>query len=249
MDPITIIIAEDDEASAEILSLYIQQLEDFVVIDTAGSGDELVEKVMNRKPDLVFADINLPQMNGMDAVKKSLTFHTDLKVVFITGYDQYAVEAFEIAAVDYIVKPMEKFRVYQALEKGKKEIEYMRTIQEPISSSNKSENRLPVKFKGTISYIPFEEIIFIEKNGKKSILYTESEQYETYENLSVILKQLDDRFFPCHRSYIINVDFVSQIRPKNETYIVYFNRIDQYAHASKLKIKDLFSRIQSSLDT
>ncbi|QPC46475.1 LytR/AlgR family response regulator transcription factor [Mangrovibacillus cuniculi] len=249
MDPITIIIAEDDEASEEILSLFIDQLEEFIVLDTARSGDELVEKVMNRKPDLVFADINLPQMNGMEAVKKSLTFHSDLKVVFITGYDQYAVEAFEIAAVDYIVKPIEKFRVYQALEKVKKEIVYMRTTIESTSSMNKMDSRLSVKFKGIVSYISFEDIIFIEKNGKKSIIYTEFEQYETYENLSVIVKQLDERFFPCHRSYIINVDYISQIKPKNETYLVYFNKIDHYAHASKLKIKDLFSKINSSMET
>jgi two-component system, LytTR family, response regulator len=242
MNPIKIILADDNEDSIEIIKYFIRDLSDFDIVGYCHNGDKLVEEVMLKKPDLVLTDINMPMKNGMQAIKECLSFSPQMKFIFITGYDEYAVKAFEIAAVDYIVKPLEKVRLYQALEKTKVIISFEQEKTEPpIEELNM--NILPLRDQHTIQFIPLTNIYFIEKAGKKCLVYTKTEIYETNETMAKIFTRLDDSFFQSHRSYIINLNEISQITPQNETFIVYFKDFDKQASISKLKINEVRERI------
>jgi two-component system LytT family response regulator len=130
-----------------------------------------------------------------------------LKIIFAAGFNEFAVEAFAISSVDYMVKPVEKNRVYKALERAKAVI--LNDWEAADLSGNK---RLAVRSNSSLYYIAFNDIIFIEKSGKKCIIYTVNQTVETYENISDIFMQLDSNFYRTHRSYIVNLRMLSHIR-------------------------------------
>ncbi|MDQ0974595.1 two-component system LytT family response regulator [Neobacillus niacini] len=244
MNPIKVLLADDNLASLEIMKYFISDLPDFQLVGQCENGEELVEKVMVKKPDLVLTDINMPKKNGVKAIRECLSFCPNVKVIFITGYDEFAVEAFEIAAVDYIVKPVEKIRLYQALEKAKN---FINLEQRKKESHFPKVNRdvLAVRDVNCTLIIPMNHIYFIEKAGKKCLIYTDTEVYETNETISRIATLLDESFFQAHRSYIINLQKITQIMQQNETFIAFFKDIDKHAGISKLKINEVRARILS----
>lgn len=242
MNPIKVLIVDDNLDSQEILQFFVEQLPDFKIIGICNDGEQLVESVMMHKPDLILADINMPKKDGVQAIKECLLFNKELKFIFITGYDDYAVEAFNLSAIDYVVKPVEKARLYVALEKAKQVIgqsHHHTIIDKPDKSS-----LLPIKFNGSIFYVPLNDILFIEKSGKKCMIYTTTSIFETYENISELQTQLSNNFFQTHRSYIVNLKKISHITPKNETFLVYFPNSDKYAHVSRLKINELQGKMK-----
>jgi two-component system, LytTR family, response regulator len=242
MNPIKVLVADDDLASLEMMKQFISNLTDFQLVGQCENGDELVENVMVKKPDLVLTDINMPKKNGVKAIRECLLFCPQVKVIFITGYDEFAVEAFEIAAVDYIVKPVEKARLYQALEKAKTIITFEQRKKES-HFPNVNRDILAVRDVNGTLMIPMNHIYFIEKSGKKCLIYTHTEVYETNENISRIATLLDESFFQAHRSYIINLQKITQIKQQNETFVAYFKDFDKHAGISKLKINELRERI------
>ncbi|TYR79781.1 response regulator transcription factor [Priestia megaterium] len=246
MDKIKLIIADDNHDSVEILTYFIEQLPEFELIGTCHDGEQLVQEAMTKNPDLLLVDINMPHISGMDAIKECLKIKSDLKFIFITGYDEFAVKAFELSALDYIVKPIEKTRLYMALERAKKSIQLQ---SKHMEKSQQKLKRLPVKFNSSTYYVPIDDIIFIEKSGKKCLIFTQSRTYETYENISEMYMYLDPTIFSqTHRSYIVNLQKISHITPKNETYLVYFLDFDEYAHISKLKIQEVQKQIHALME-
>ncbi|MGX6443732.1 LytR/AlgR family response regulator transcription factor [Neobacillus sp. K501] len=242
MNRIQVLLADDNLASMEIIKYFISDLLDFQLIGQCENGDELVEQVMLKKPDLVLTDVNMPKKNGLQAVKECQMFYPNLKVIFLTGYDDYAIDAFNFAAVDYIVKPIEKDRLFQALEKAKDIILFEQgKMNEQLENTKR--NVLLLKDNSCTRFIPFEDIYFVEKAGKKCLVYTKAEIYETNETIGRILSRLDDSFFQAHRSYIINLQEVMQITQHNETFIAYFRGYDKQAGISKLKINEVRERI------
>jgi len=242
MAPLKLLLADDHEDSLEIMEYFTRDIPDFQIIGTCENGEQLIEEVMLKKPDLVLADINMPKTNGIQAIKECLLFRPSLKFIFVTGYSEYAVEAFRLSAIDYIVKPIEKTRLYKALEKAKNLLFYEKEKQ-TIIPYDKKIKKLPIKDQNSIRYIPLSEIYFVEKEGKKCMVYTKEGIYDTNETIGKILSRLDQSFFPAHRSFIINLSRVSHIKPQSESYIVYFKDYDKQASISKLKIGEVKERI------
>jgi two-component system, LytTR family, response regulator len=240
MRPIKWILAEDHPDSMEIIKYFIGNRPDFQLVGCCANGEELVETVIRTKPDLLLTDINMPRKNGLQAVKDCLVFHPTLKYIFLTGYDEFAIEAFEIATVDYLVKPIDRNRLMAALEKAKTLLQFEWGEGEVEAQKLKM---LPLKEQNCTQYIPLSDIYFIEKIGKKCLVYTKAQIYETSEAIGKILSRLDDSFFQAHRSNIINLAKISQITPQNETYIVYFKDYDKTASLSKLKINEVRERM------
>jgi two-component system, LytTR family, response regulator len=247
MNPIKLLLVDDHPDSLEILEYFVSDLPFFQLVGTCTNGDQLVEKVMVNKPDLVLSDINMPFMNGVDAIKECLAFYPSLKFIFITGYDEFAVEAFRLTAVDYIVKPYEKERLYKALQKAHKLIflEQSRTGSEFTDVQIK---KLPLKNQNCIQYIPFNDINFIEKVGKKCLVYTEREIIESNDSLGKILERLDHNFFPSHRAYIINLNKVTHIKPHGETFVADFENYKKQAYISKLKINEVREKMATLIE-
>lgn len=242
MSPIRVMVVDDNQDSQEILIHFLEQLAEFELVGTCNNGEELVEQVMKTKPELLLTDINMPHKNGINAVKECLTFYPNLKFIYITGYDEYAIEAFNIAAIDYIVKPVEKSRLYKALEKAKSVLQFEENGPQKINIKH-----LPIKDLNGTYYIPQEEIYFIEKSGKKCLVYTKDKVFESQENIGKLVERLNNYFFSAHRSFVINLKKVDHILPQNETYIVYFQGFNKQASISKLKINEVKEKMDQIL--
>ena len=244
MNRIKVLLVEDNEDTSEIIEYFLNSLPDFQIIGKCCNGEELVEEVMRKKPDLVLTDINMPKKNGIEAMKECLSFFPNLKFIFLTGYSEYAIEAFRLSAVDYIVKPIEKNRLFIALEKAKNLLDFEKGELVASKSVERIRN-LSLRDQNSTRYIPLTDIYFIEKIGKKCLVYTKEAVHETNETIGKILDRLDHFFYQAHRAFIINLQKVSYIKQQNETFIACFQDYDKQASISKLKINEVKEKIST----
>jgi two-component system LytT family response regulator len=243
MDTLKIVIADDNESSRTLLRHYIHLLPHYEVIGEAADGEEFVQVVLDKKPDLVLVDINMPNLDGMEAVKLCRELLPNLQIIFTTGYDEFAVEAFNIAAADYIVKPIERTRLFHALEKARKLVQLSSHRQE--LSLEEKKTIFEIKSQNSILFLPMQEILFIERERRKTVIHTRNEKYETTESLNEVASRLDSYFFKTHRSYIVNLKQIFKIEADGETYRVHFFNSDKVAYISKLKINEVQKSISN----
>ncbi|KJE26888.1 response regulator [Geobacillus kaustophilus] len=241
MNDLKIVIADDDASSRSILRHFIHLFPNYDVVAEATSGEEFLQLVLQEQPDIVLVDINMPGLDGMEAVKICRQLFPALQVIFITGYDEFAVEAFEVSATDYIVKPIERTRLFYALEKARKLIEMAK--QCAAVKAKQPSKRLGIRSKNSIVLLPMEDILFVEKESRKTVIHTANERYETTETLNEIERELDNCFFKTHRSYIINLKKIVKITQVGETYLAHFFDSEKVAYISKLKFHEVQRRI------
>jgi two-component system LytT family response regulator len=235
MEKYKVIIADDDHPSRMILMHFIQLLSEYEVVQDASNGEEFIQLVMKEEPDIVLVDINMPGLNGMEAVKICKERLPSLQVIFTTGYDEFAVEAFNISAADYIVKPIERTRLFIALEKAKKLIQ----LNSSPNQLKKTVNKLAIKSNNTFLYLSVDDILYAEKEGRKTILHTKNSYFETSESLQELEGKLPNQFYKTHRSFLVNLKKITKIVSSGETYLAYFNGTEKIAYISKLKINDV----------
>ncbi|PLR96750.1 LytR/AlgR family response regulator transcription factor [Bacillus sp. T33-2] len=228
-----VLIAEDDLSSRKLLKYFIQSLPNYEIVAEATDGEELIQKIVTEKPDLALVDIGLPMLNGMDAIKSCIDFHPGLQVIFITGSDDYALEAFEVRALDYILKPIERNRLYSALDRAAQA--FNRTADK-VTAPKKD---LMIRHQHSIIFVPFNDILFIERFDRKSVVHTWHKLFETNETLANLDNLLDSRFMASHRSYIINMDHLIIIEACGQSYRAHFNGYDKTAKVSRQKLGEL----------
>ncbi|MYL35314.1 response regulator [Pontibacillus yanchengensis] len=242
--PYRILIADDQEASRKLLRQMIEKMvmDSFEIIDEARDGEELIEKALLHQPDLVLCDIEMPKIKGIEAIREIQKSMPSLDYIFTTAHESFAVEAFELYAVDYVLKPIQMSRLMLALERGKAILEKKQPQQ---SQRANAFSRIPIRFNRSMYYIQVDDILFIEKNDRKSVIHTLDEQYSSSETLEYFLDYLDNRFVQSHRSFIINLTHVARIQTSGKSYLVYFNGYEEAAQISKQNIQ----RVQQLLDT
>ncbi|MFC0560653.1 LytR/AlgR family response regulator transcription factor [Halalkalibacter alkalisediminis] len=241
-----IAIAEDHEDSRHIIESFICYLPNMEVVFRGKDGKELLDFLMNQKikVDIALVDIRMPRLNGIETMKVCKQFAPDLKCIFITGYEEYAVEAFSVSAVDYVVKPIQQQRLYEALQKAVYLIDLeSEPIITPLSPVNSG--KVIIKKGRSTFYLSIDMIYFIEKDGKKTKVHTKNGVYDTFESLDSIEKEMKhSSFFRTHRSYLVNLSNVLRIEASGKTYLAYFVNYSKAAHISKLKISEVQKLIQ-----
>ncbi|WP_413305874.1 LytTR family DNA-binding domain-containing protein [Bacillus sp. 1P10SD] len=237
MGEMRVIVVDDDASSRMLLSHLTQLVPDYRVIGEAASSKECIELVKKEKPDIALVDIRMPDVNGVETMRICKEMHPQLQVIFTTGHDEYAIDAFELSAVDYLVKPIERVRLFIALEKARKLIQMAKSIE--AKKYKKGVNKLLFKSNQAFVYLAPDEILFIEKEGRKSVIHTETDQFETMESLLEIEYRLPDTFFKTHRSYLVNLKRIAKIESLGETYAATFPQSDNKAYISKLKINEV----------
>lgn len=207
----------DDEPLAR------QQIRDFMVdapwlecVGEAATGREAVRVIDEQTPDLVFLDIQMPQMTGLEVLDQ---IEHDPTVIFTTAHDRYAVAAFELGALDYLLKPFGRERFLGALERARRSLraeseappaERMRIALE----SDRPMARVFVRDRGRILPIPVEEIVHLEAESDYVGLYARGKRFLVYLPLGEFERRLDsERFLRVHRSHIVNLDHVSALVP------------------------------------
>ncbi|MGG1576300.1 LytR/AlgR family response regulator transcription factor [Fictibacillus sp. NRS-1165] len=228
-----VLIAEDDASSRKLLKLFIDSLPDYHIVGEAKNGEELIKYAASEKPDMALVDIGMPLLNGMEAVKACKEFQPSMQVIFITGHDDYALEAFEVRAVDYMMKPIERNRLYGALDRAAHVI-YSQGERVPTVKKD-----LKIKQQRNIIFIPLDDILFIERMDRKSVIHTKNKSYETNEPLASLEVALDSRFQASHRSYIINAEHLVRIEAAGQMYKAYFKDYGETAKISKHKVDEL----------
>lgn len=215
------IIADDDLNVLNILQGYLQSFNDVEVIGKTTNGKDLLDLTYKLSPQLVFADIDMPGMSGIEFLEKLNSIQTtfDAIVIFITGHPQYATKAFEVAAFDFIVKPFDIERIGEVLVRVRDRLKVRNTIIKRIND-NIIPNKIWIKKKGSkLKFIDRDSIVYISRQGQSTVVHTTlnnivgKKSFETRENLEELEKRLPDCFIRSHKSYIINLNNIDEITP------------------------------------
>lgn len=219
MSKIRCVIVEDEIPAAEELKFLITQNEDFAVDAMAVNGEEGYELIMDLNPDVVFLDINMPLQNGVELAKRIHQESGDTSIVFLTASNLHAVEAFEVNALDYVLKPVDEKRFAVTLDrirdkigeaKKKSELpEMLSKMMDRLEKKDKSYKKLPGELNGKIIFIDLKDIYFCYIEDEKTYIKTRDKSFMTWDNLCQIEKKTD--FFRAHRSYIVNLDNIREM--------------------------------------
>ncbi|WP_066070650.1 LytR/AlgR family response regulator transcription factor [Neobacillus soli] len=235
MKNLNVMIADDDLSSKILLGHYIHLFPGYRLLAEASSGEELLKLVRKKQPDIVLVDIHMPGINGIEAAQLCKEVVPSLQVIFTTGSDEFAVEAFNLSVVDYIVKPIEKVRLLIALEKAKIGLQLHKRLE--AKQGAPALNKLAIKSNQAFLYLAMEDIVFVEKERRKSMIHLEAEQVESSDSLQDIAKRLPNYFYRAHRSYVVNLRKIVKIEAFGETYLAHFAHSEKTAHISKLQIQ------------
>ncbi|EFR44423.1 LytR/AlgR family response regulator transcription factor [Streptococcus pseudoporcinus] len=213
----------DDEPLARMeLSYLLQQTQEVEAIFEGESIEDAFQIILTDQPDLLFLDIHLTDESGLDLAKRLSKVPQAPLIIFATAYDNHAVEAFEVNALDYILKPFEETRIKKAIEKAKSALEVQNTNYLTQAKTDKTIERLTIETDERIYLLPFTDIIYCEVQGKETTIHTKKGSYTSHTSLSALEKNLtSDRFLKVHRAYIINQEEIKEIQPWfNQTYQV-----------------------------
>lgn len=216
---ITVIIVDDEAPARDKLRRYLEKDKRFEIVAEAKNGQEAVSEINNRKPQLLLLDIQMPGLSGFDVLRLMDT--QNVAVIFTTAYDQYAVEAFDVSAIDYLLKPIGENRLAKALEKVSQSI--TQDWQDKISTvlqnlkSNSFIKRLSVRHGQLTKIMKVEDIKLIHSEHRLVTVYGTSEgRFWTNEKLSDLERRLNpDHFMRVHRSTIINLTSEFDVKPWN----------------------------------
>ncbi|HEX6641105.1 MAG TPA: LytTR family DNA-binding domain-containing protein [Thermoanaerobaculia bacterium] len=204
------VVIVDDELLAR------QRIEDLLakephveIVGQARDGNEAVDLIRDLHPDLVFLDVQMPGRTGLDVVE-TIGAHSMPATIFTTAYERFASKAFDVAAVDYLVKPFDDERFAQALARARKAIE-IATAQQPQSKPEYLE-RIPVESRGQIRVVPVTLIDYITASGPYAELHVGQRTFAIREKMQTLEEKLDpDIFFRIHRSAIVRLDRIDTL--------------------------------------
>jgi two-component system LytT family response regulator len=217
----TLVIDDEPLARRGILRLLRKDPET-EVIDECADGESAVSAVLSKKPDLVFLDVQMPEMDGFQVIRQIGPERMPVTVV-VTAFDRYALLAFDANAIDYLVKPLGLGRFEKALARAKERIaersqsnatKRIIATLEQIQRRDDYFERLPVSENGRILFIKTEQIDWIEANGNYARLHVGARTLEIRETLSTLEERLNPRrFLRIHRSTIVNVHAIKEMQP------------------------------------
>lgn len=218
-----VIIVDDEKGAQDVLErLLLLSSDNLEVLGKANNLMEGVEMIKEHKPNLVFLDIEMPHYRGYRIAE--LIDNIDFKIIFVTAYDQYAVKAFELNAIDYLLKPINREGLAKAVEKARLEIgkqQLFSKYQDLLEEMNKVRSAtVELSELGGSRIINVVDIIAIKANGAYSELYlkTEEKPIVSSKNIGTFEKLLEEekRIFRTHKSWLVNLDEVSSFSVKEE---------------------------------
>jgi two-component system LytT family response regulator len=205
----------DDEAPARaILREYLENDGDAEVVAECGNGFEAVQAVANLKPDLLLLDVQMPKLDGFEVLE---LIERDVAVVFVTAYDQYALKAFDVHAVDYLLKPFGPERLSQALERVRARLfQGPRRPSEPLAprlrDPQRPITRILIRDGANVHIVPLSKIDYAEAQDDYVSIHAEKRSYLKEQTMSELEATLDPRHFVrIHRSYLLNLDRLAKV--------------------------------------
>ncbi|RIW28250.1 DNA-binding response regulator [Bacillus salacetis] len=227
---IKVLVVDDERYSRDELKHLLGEYPSIQVIGEADSGESAVLQTIQHSPEVVFLDVEMPKMNGMEAAKSLLELKKPPLIVFATAYPQFAAEAFRYEAVDYLLKPYDDEQLTQTVARIEK---LLHPSAQTESDNVRQHGKLAVEGEGEILYLDPGNILYIAREEKVSKIMTKANEYE----VKTPLKDLESRlaafsFFRIHKSYIVNLDYITKLTP-------WFNgayQLEIQGHSEKLSV-------------
>jgi two-component system LytT family response regulator len=226
MEKHKVIIVEDEAPARELIKAYLSDVNDIELVAECENGFEAIKAINAYKPDILFLDVQMPKLTGFETLELLDEFP---EIIFTTAYDQYALKAFELNAVDYLMKPFSKERFLKAVEKARKRIankedniSNVKNLVAQIKEKEEKIDRIFVKTGNKIDVITVDQIIKIEAQDDYAEIFTKEKSYLKKETMTYLENNLpESNFVRVHRSTIINTDYLVRIEKYGkETYMV-----------------------------
>jgi two-component system response regulator LytT len=213
---LTAIVADDEQLAREELLWLLKDFPDVEVIAIAANGIEAVDVIEKLEPEVVFLDVQMPGLDGMGVVRRLRERKIILpRIVFATAFDQYAVEAFRLEAFDYILKPVDKRRLSETIERVRREVSEEQSLTQTEVRPASQRAKILIR-KGDRNFIidPQELIYATIDNGIISLVATTVEGHSNYRTLEDLQANLDpDVFWRTHRSFLVNINRIREVVP------------------------------------
>lgn len=236
---ISVMIIEDEEKIRKILKKMIEKTEGFQVVAEAGNFAEAVKEFSVERPQVVFVDVDLNGDSGIECAKVMSNIAPDIKIIFATAHSEYMANAFELYALDYLVKPFDLDRVTKTLGRIKESFKKEEITVEPDN------DKLLVKGKEQMFFLNKKDIVMIERVENSTNIITTDGNYKSSVSLSELEEKLPANFMRCHKSYIINVDMISKTEAYGRwTYVVKFKNVEDTALITAQKYDELKNRFE-----
>jgi two-component system response regulator LytT len=227
--PLSTLIIDDEQLARDELNFLLKNVEDVQVIAQGKNGVEGVSLIREHSPDLVFLDVQMPGLDGFGVIKKLLDKKVAMpQVIFATAFDQYAVKAFEVNAVDYLLKPFDKKRVAQAVEKAKARkkdaaanpeakfetlVKLLEAQSQPQAATRSS--KIMIRAAGRLMLVDQKDICYASiEDGVISVVTAQMEGQSNCRTLEELLESLDPgQFWRAHRGYVVNINRIKEVVP------------------------------------
>ncbi|HVO99832.1 MAG TPA: LytTR family DNA-binding domain-containing protein [Bryobacteraceae bacterium] len=216
---ISAIVVDDEKLASDELAYQLREFPDVEVVATASNGLEAVQLIEDLEPDLVFLDVQMPGLDGMGVIRKLKEQGVPLPYfVMATAYDQYAVEAFKWEALDYLLKPVEKERLAQAIERARKGVadrQKTAPAEPPPAKPSLQRTKLLVKSNQRNFIVDAQDVVYATiEDGLITVVATNLEGQSNYRTIEELQSNLDaDMFWRVHRSYLVNIHRIKEVIP------------------------------------
>ncbi|MHB1127586.1 MAG: LytR/AlgR family response regulator transcription factor [Bacillota bacterium] len=236
---LNVLIVDDNPVEREFLRVLLEEIESAKVVGEAEEGWRALDLATTLNPDIVFLDINMPGVDGVQVAKEIAAAGVKAFIVFVTVETKYAVEAFELDTVDYLLKPFDKARLWKTMVRIKKRLgaQPAAMSQRPAKRNTPKITRLFIRYEGDILAVNVRDIYFVEKDpGKRTIIHTVNAVYQSGRSIAEIERELSgfSNFMRSHKSYLINLEKVERIIPWGDSsYLVRFVNYEKDALISR----------------
>jgi two-component system response regulator LytT len=227
------IIVDDEAPARSELRYLLDEIGTVEVVAEAASVREAIEKMQIHPIDVIFLDVNMPEVNGVQFAEALQHLKNPPAVIFVTAYSEHALEGFKVHAVDYLVKPVETDRLRQAVARAN---EYV-TLHVKAAQSE----RIPVEKGGKKILIPIDSIRFVMARDDYAYLQTDTDRYFSTVSLAQLEKRLGRHgFFRAHRGYLVNLELVEEVEPvSGGTLLLTMNGIDEKVPVSRRRVSSI----------
>ena len=217
--PIRALIVDDEPLARRALRMLLEHEPSVRLVGEARDGPEAIDALRKLQPELVFLDIRLPGATGLEVLERS---QADVRVIFTTAHDDYAIAAFELGAIDYLRKPFGRERLMLAIARAQPQVLAARRPRPTRAAraahllvageSTRPRTRILVRREGAVIPLRCEEIVRCESDGDYVIVHAHGTQYPVYLNLGDLALEMDaERFVRVHRSHLVNLDHVASL--------------------------------------
>ena len=220
-ETLTAVVADDEQLAREELCFLLGRMPGVEVVSQAGDGLQALDEIARLTPDVAFLDVQMPGLTGFEVARRLLETGTDLAVVFVTAFDHRAVEAFEVNAVDYLLKPVDAARLDQAVARVRKRRagpplgDQLERLVRLMAGQKDRRNQVAVKLADRIALVQAEDIIYATLTEDSiSIVTGQVSGTSNYRTLDELQARLDPEvFWRVHRSHLVNINKIKEIVP------------------------------------